>query len=1035
MGVVYKARQTKLNRLVALKMILAGNHAGAADLTRFQTEAEAIARLQHPNIVQVYEVGEHEGKPFFSLEFCPGGSLEKKLRGTPLPPAEAARLGETLARAMQAAHEKNVIHRDLKPANVLLAEDGTPKITDFGLAKKLDDVGQTASGTIMGTPSFMSPEQAGGKSKEIGPAADVYALGAILYKLLTGRPPFKAATALDTVLQVMSDEPVAVRQLQPKTPRDLETICLKCLRKEPGKRYATALELAEDLHRFLNDEPISARPAGRLERARRWCQRNPARTIAAGLALLVLVAAIVLPVTFAVYEAETARRLGQEHEQTLTALDKAEAGNRLAEQRLREVREVAAASMLDRALQMCEQGDINHGLLWLLRALELAREGEAANLEQAIRWNLSAWSREVHPLIQVLPHPDEVNAATVSPDGHLVATGCKDGTVRFWELASGQPARQPLQHPAAVTALAFRPGDGQTVLTGSADGVARLWTGLGDKPAVLFPHRKKVTSVAFRPDGQAVLTASQDGIAQVWEADTGQPVGPPLEHRLPINGAAFSPDGKTVLTASDYWFLRFWQVPAGKLIGKPLSLPSTITSVAFSPDGKAVLAGTMEFRAAYLLEAATGKLLLPPCQHRDEISTVAFSPDGTRFLTAGRDQTARLWEVRGGRPVGCRLLHAGDVTAVAFSPDGHTLVTASKDKTVRLWRVASGCLRHTLAHLFIRGVAFSPDSQTIATAGGKGAFLWKTATGERLGPAFAGTVWVQGVAFSPDGKVLLTGGNNGTAQLWDLATGNPVGPACAHGGEIWRVAFAPDGKSFLTGGLQFRESPPLSRAARLWDVATGKSIGEPLQHGGSVRGLAYLPDSIVVLTGSDDGTTRAWDPATGAPLGPLVRHADEVRALAFSPDGRLLATGGTRAAQLWDGMTWKPIGPALQQEGAIEGLAFSPDGRFLLTGGTDATARLWHTATGKPIGPLLRHASHVRGVALSPDGRAALTGSEDGTAKVWEMPTALPHEAEALAVWVQVLTGMELDDTGSVRILDAPSWQNGRGRLQDKHPQ
>jgi hypothetical protein len=300
MGVVYKARQTKLNRLVALKMILAGGHAGAADLARFQTEAEAIARLQHPNIVQVHEVGEHEGKPFFSLEFCAGGSLARKLGGTPLPTGEAAKLVETLARAMQEAHARHVIHRDLKPANVLLLEDGTPKVTDFGLAKKLDEAGQTQSGAVMGTPSYMAPEQAGGQTSDIGPLADVYALGAILYECLTGRPPFKAATAVDTLLQVVSDEPVPPTQLQSKVPRDLETICLKCLQKEPRKRYASAREMADDLRRFLNNEPIRARPVGRVERGWRWCRRNPAVAALLGLLLLVFAAGATISTTLAV---------------------------------------------------------------------------------------------------------------------------------------------------------------------------------------------------------------------------------------------------------------------------------------------------------------------------------------------------------------------------------------------------------------------------------------------------------------------------------------------------------------------------------------------------------------------------------------------------------------------------------------------------------------------------------------------------------------------------------------------------------------
>jgi tRNA A-37 threonylcarbamoyl transferase component Bud32 len=263
MGVVYKARQVGANRLVALKMILADEHASAAERARFRTEVEAVARLAHPNVVQVYEVGEHEGKPFFSLEYCPGGSLEGKLAGTPQPPAEAARLVEVLARAVQAAHERQVVHRDLKPANVLLLEDGTPKITDFGLARKLDEAGQTAASyAVLGTASYMAPEQARGKVREVGPAADVYALGAILYECLTGRPPFKAASLADTLLQVIGDEPVPVRRLQPKVPADLETVCLKCLHKEAGRRYASAAELADDLGRFVAGEPIRARPVG-----------------------------------------------------------------------------------------------------------------------------------------------------------------------------------------------------------------------------------------------------------------------------------------------------------------------------------------------------------------------------------------------------------------------------------------------------------------------------------------------------------------------------------------------------------------------------------------------------------------------------------------------------------------------------------------------------------------------------------------------------------------------------------------------------
>jgi hypothetical protein len=277
MGVVYKAVQLRLNRTVALKMILAGSHAGAAELARFRTEGEAIARLQHPNIVQVYEVGQHEGKPFFSLEFCGGGTLERKFAGQALPPREAAALVEALAGAVQHAHEHHIVHRDLKPANVLLTEDGTPKITDFGLAKLVDAAGsQTCTGAVMGTPSYMAPEQADGKGRPVGPAADVYALGVILYELLTGQPPFRAPTALDVLFQIVAEEPPPPRELRPEIGRDLEAVCLKCLEKEPARRYASARELADDLRRFRDGEPVQARPLGPAGRLARWAQQRPA---------------------------------------------------------------------------------------------------------------------------------------------------------------------------------------------------------------------------------------------------------------------------------------------------------------------------------------------------------------------------------------------------------------------------------------------------------------------------------------------------------------------------------------------------------------------------------------------------------------------------------------------------------------------------------------------------------------------------------------------------------------------------------------
>ena len=443
MGVVYKVRQTALKRLVALKMILSGGHAGKAELARFRTEAEAVARLQHPNIVQIHEIGEHDGIPFFSLEYCAGGSLAKLLAGTPFPPREVAHLVETLARAMDHAHQHQIIHRDLKPANVLLAVDQhlsavgrdpehspsaerrpltafTPKITDFGLAKKLDDAGQTASGAVMGTPSYMAPEQASGESKEVGPLADVYALGAILYECLTGRPPFKAAKSLDTIMQVIESEPVPPTQLQPKTPPDLETICLKCLRKEPDKRYAGAGELAEDLRRFLANEPIRARPVGRLERALRWCQRKPAT--AGMLAAILLLALLGLGGILWQWQEASANAAAEKNARSLAETNEKRA-LRSEEDAKQKAKELEWQGYKHRIALAWREWQANNVAL----AERLLDECEPAHRG----WEWHYCKRLCHPEKRLLYKPGVGRGAAFSPNGDRFAVDSDDGHVRM----------------------------------------------------------------------------------------------------------------------------------------------------------------------------------------------------------------------------------------------------------------------------------------------------------------------------------------------------------------------------------------------------------------------------------------------------------------------------------------------------------------------------------------------------------------------------------------------------------------------------
>ncbi|HUY31534.1 MAG TPA: serine/threonine-protein kinase [Pirellulales bacterium] len=452
MGVVYKARQPGLKRLVALKMILSGGHAGEHDLLRFRSEAEAVARLQHANIVQIYEVGEDEGRPYFSLEFVDGGTLTQELNGKPFAHRKAAEMLAVLAGAMAYAHEHGIIHRDLKPGNILIATDGTAKITDFGLAKRVEDEdnSQTRTGTILGTPDYMAPEQAAGDTKDVGPLADVYALGSMLYEFLTGRPPFRSASMLDTLQQVMRKEPVHPSQLDPKLPRDLETICLKCLHKEPEKRYAGAAALAEDLRRYLAGEPILARPVSPAERAWRWCRRNPRTTaLSAAVALLIVVWAgtaswMAVRLNVEKDKTEDALGLAKENERlatqnAITAEEKAKEadwarGRAVENMKRARSNEVAAKSQHQRAAdQMVALGGELQGLLQQKRGQELAGP-ELRALEDEI---LNLVQRKVVALAEDIDASGAIDYATVVTcqrlGNLLVRLGHGDQAMRQYE--------------------------------------------------------------------------------------------------------------------------------------------------------------------------------------------------------------------------------------------------------------------------------------------------------------------------------------------------------------------------------------------------------------------------------------------------------------------------------------------------------------------------------------------------------------------------------------------------------------------------
>jgi WD40 repeat protein len=840
MGVVYKARQIQLDRPCALKMILAGAHANSQSVARFLAEAQAIARLQHPHIVQIFSIGEMGGLPYVELEYQPGGSLDRVLDGSPWQPATAARLVEQLARGIAEAHRQGIVHRDLKPANVLLSAEGVPKISDFGLAKFLgSDSGQTKSEAIMGSPSYMAPEQAEGKANVVSTPADIYALGAILYELLTGRPPFRGASILDTLEQVKTAEPVPPSRLVPRLSRDIETICLKCLQKEPGKRYVSANAVAEDLRRFQARETISARPVGGAERAWRWCRRN--RTVATLLGTLIV--ALAAGTGISSYFAIAANRQIEVSERRLYLAEMNLARQAWTEGQIDAVEKYLAHQ------EPKQPGDRDH------------RSFDWYYLKRLCRLDLRT----------LTAHAGGAKCIVFSPDGQSLATGGGDNTVRIWRLASGEAIHEFKKHNRPVATVAYSP-DGQLLASGGQDNVVWIWdTAAGKDIRALRGHTSEIHSVSFSPDGQTLASASADQKVIVWNISTGTPLRNLNGHGGSVNSVLYLADGKLIASAGADRLVRLWDAGTGQEVRTLRGHTGPVNCVVARPGGLEI-ATASDDRTIRLWEVSTGRELRSMNGHAGPIRSLGFSHDGMTIASAGDDNIVRLWNWAGEENLALRG-HAGPVRALCFNTDGRTVISVSDDHSIKIWDTTSSyeafMLRGINRPLNPVRLAYRPDGRVIVAAYLDGRVrVWDVETHLEI-KTFRVPHRVYAAAFSSDGKILACRGpsfdiSEGRTTMWDAVTGTELkDEQVAHvlpdqSDSSGNKLLSNDGRFFLDlrdtlalgkGVLSLRDSIDET------EILTFRGIP------GAVKAAAISPDDHSVALAISGGHVRIWDGA------------------------------------------------------------------------------------------------------------------------------------------------------------------------------